>query len=588
MTSSELDRVRGGIASPMWAAMRKAYELGRKVQAWSPATARRARAPRQLRSAGFPASRRGHRFAREYDEAVRPSFNTAGPCLPGEHYMLPPERRLGRVLELIDDRKYFTLHSGRQTGKTTSAFWLVDHLNAAGRFRAAWVDLQTAREQPDPAHALAIILSELDRACARDLPTVAHPAAVDSRALLAIPERALLGYLSKLAAASDRPLVLLFDEADGLVGPAMVSFLAQLRAGYLDRSREPFPASVALIGLRPVRDYALASDEGRAVSWLGTTSPFNISAEAATLGPFTRDEVAELLAQHTAATGQRFAPAAAERVFALGAGHPWLTNAMADQIVARDVTDRAAAVTAAHVEAAKETIIRERRTHIDSLVARLREPRVQKILAPMIAGQVTAGDVLDDDVAYLVGLGLLTEERGRIAIANAIYREAIPRALAHVQQLQLAQETSWYVGVDGDLDVDKLLRAFQDFWRRDGHLAAEGFGYREAGPHLVLMAFLQRVVNGGGRIEREYGLGRRALDLMIEWRGARHAIEVKLRRDTETEDDALDQVAAYLDLAGLTRGYLVMFDLRRELTWHDKLTVRDAVHAGKQIRIIGC
>src|SRR5262249_27083835 len=158
-----------------------------------------------------------------------------------------------------------------------------------------------------------------------------------------------------------------------------------------------------LIGLRPVRDYVLAEAQGRAVSWLGTTSPFNISAEAATLGPFTRDEVAELLVQHTQAAGQRFAAEAVERIWELGAGHPWLTTAMADQIVARDVTDRGTEVTAEHVEAAKETIIRERRTHIDSLVARLREPRVQKILAPMIAGQVTGGDVLDDDVAYVIG-----------------------------------------------------------------------------------------------------------------------------------------------------------------------------------------
>jgi len=502
--------------------------------------------------------------------------------------MLPPERRLGRVLELIEDRKYVTLHSGRQTGKTTSAFWLVEHLNAAGRHRAAWIDLQTAREQPDLDRAFPIILGELARAFARDLPSLARPSSDEVRALLAVPERALLGYLSQVAARSDRPLVLLFDEADGLVGPAMVSFLTQLRAGYLDRSREPFPSSVVLIGLRPVRDYALAEAQGRAVSWLGTTSPFNISAEAATLGPFTRAEVAELLSQHTQATGQRFAVAAADRIFELGAGHPWLTSAMADQIVARDVTDRAREVTAAHVEAAKETIIRERRTHIDSLVARLREPRVQKILAPMIAGQVTGGDVLDDDVAYVIALGLLVEEGGRLAIANPIYREVIPRALAHVQELQLAQETAWYVRGDGSLDVDKLLRAFQDFWRRDGHLAAEGFGYREAGPHLMLMAFLQRVVNGGGRVEREYGLGRRALDLMIHWRDERHAIEVKLRRDTETEAEALGQVAAYLDLAGIAAGSLVMFDLRRDVSWQDKLAVRDATHDGKQIRIFGC
>jgi hypothetical protein len=50
----------------------------------------------------------------------------------------------------------------------------------------------------------------------------------------------------------------------------------------------------------------------------------------------------------------------------------------------------------------------------------------------------------------------------------------------------------------------------------------------------MMMAFLQRIVNGGGRVEREYALGRRALDLVVEWRGARHAIEVKLRRAAET------------------------------------------------------
>ncbi|KYF70488.1 hypothetical protein BE11_00575 [Sorangium cellulosum] len=71
--------------------------------------------------------------------------------------MLPPERRLGPVLEHIENRKYFTLHAGRQTGKTTSARWLVEHLNRKDRFRAAWVDLQIAREEP----AIAVCNSAL-------------------------------------------------------------------------------------------------------------------------------------------------------------------------------------------------------------------------------------------------------------------------------------------------------------------------------------------------------------------------------------------------------------------------------------------
>jgi len=187
---------------------------------------------------------------------------------------------------------------------------------------------------------MSIILENIERAHAYrypDLDGSAEAARSSSR-----PQTMLLRYLSRLATVDARPLVMLFDEADGLVGEAMVSFLTQLRQGYIERSKIPFPASVVLVGQRQVRDYALD----------GTTSPFNITAEATTLGAFTEAEVAELYAQHTAATGQRFEPEAVARAFDLGAGHPWLTNAIADQIVRREAPDRAMAITVAHVETA--------------------------------------------------------------------------------------------------------------------------------------------------------------------------------------------------------------------------------------------
>ncbi len=88
-----------------------------------------------------------------------PCFNTAGPCIPGKHYMLPPARRLGRVMRLVDEEKYFTVHAGRQTGKTTCARWLAREYNGGSRYRALWVDLQTARDQPDAQQATRIILA---------------------------------------------------------------------------------------------------------------------------------------------------------------------------------------------------------------------------------------------------------------------------------------------------------------------------------------------------------------------------------------------------------------------------------------------
>jgi hypothetical protein len=515
------------------------------------------------------------------------SFNTTGPCFEDEHYMLPPERRLGAVLELIARNKYFVLHAGRQTGKTTSLMWLENHLPTVGK-RALWLDLETARDQPDPAKAFALVFDRLGNAL--QFPHEGLRAADPARiaAWLETPESAIRNYLQFLAAQDPRPLVVLMDEADCLVGASMVSFLTQLRDGYIARRQSPFPSTIALVGMRAVRDFMLTRDLQSVLSWLGTSSPFNISAEATSLASFTESDVAELLHQHTDATGQRFEPEAVAKVWQLAEGHPWLTNALADQAVRNDVRDRTAPVTAAHIESAKETLILERRSHIDSLIARLRDPRILRILAPMLVGEQTGSDVLDDDFAYAVGMGLLRIKGGEYQIPNAIYREVLPRALTFHRQAQIHEQPSRFVRADGSLDMPKLLEAWQSFWAADGHIAAEAFDYREAGPHLMLMAFLQRIVNGGGRIVREYGLGRGALDLMIFWKDERHAIEMKLRRDTRTEARAMDQLGRYLDHAGLSEGWLVLFDLRKEVSWEDKLTKRDVQREGKTLHVIGC
>jgi hypothetical protein len=158
--------------------------------------------------------------------------------------MVPPERRLGRVLTLVDEGKSFTLTGGRQTGKTTSLMWLVRHLNASGTCRAMWVDLQAAREDADPKSAFSTIFQCLKWAVDLHLRDVGEPA--DAAAMLESPRAAVLAYLRDISARCPLPLVVFFDEADGLVGEAMVSFLTQLRQGYIGHSEIPFRAASLL------------------------------------------------------------------------------------------------------------------------------------------------------------------------------------------------------------------------------------------------------------------------------------------------------------------------------------------------------
>ncbi len=499
--------------------------------------------------------------------------------------MLSPEPRMRHVMRLVDERRFFSLHAGRQTGKSTAARWLARRYNEQGRYRALWLDVQTARDLPEPPAAFHTILTEVELALDVYWPEAPRP---DRAALFRDPSTAILRCFQQLAAAAPQPLVVLVDGADGLVGATMVSFLTQLRRGFLGRADTPFPHSMALIGMWAVRDQGPSSDDHRAVSWLGTTSSFQMTAEAAELEPFARDNVRDLLRQHTDHTGQPWEPEAMDLIFERSKGHPWLVNAMADQIVNRDVEDRSARITTRHVETAEERLIQQRRIHIESLLSKLREERVRRVMEPMLAGSRVGHEVLPDDFAYVVELGLISNRSGVWEVANPVYREVIVRELTFIQQTQMRYETSWYLCENGTLDMVRVMSAWQEFWREEGHRVARGFHYLRAGPHLTMMAFLQRIVHDAGRIEREYGLGRGAVDLIIHFCGQRHVVELKVRRDARSEGRGRDQVVRYLDSIGLREAWLILFDLRDEVSWDDKMFVREVDREGKILHIVGC
>jgi len=195
-------------------------------------------------------------------------------------------------------------------------------------------------------------------------------------------------------------------------------------------------------------------------------------------------------------------------------GQPWLVNAVAaevvDEILAGDLKRD---IGIEHVKQAIEQIITRRDTHIDSLLMRLSEERVRKVIEPMIVGKGGSIRRLSDDYDFVRDLGLIREEQGVVMPANPIYAEVIGRALSYdAQHDMLAEgighEAPFYVKA-GRLDMRKLLTEFQSFWRENSEIWGERWDYREAAPHLIVQAFLQRVVNGGGRIIREFAAGRR-------------------------------------------------------------------------------
>jgi TusA-related sulfurtransferase len=301
----------------------------------------------------------------------------------------------------------------------------------------------------------------------------------------------------------DKPLVVLFDEVDCLSNGTLISFLRQLRDGYINRDLNSFVHSLALVGMRNIRDYKgkIREDDNT----LGSSSPFNIVKTSKTLRNFTRNEITKLYAQHTQATGQVFSQAVVKKVYHYTQGQPWLVNAIANEIV-EQILEWKGEILPKHVESAVQTIIFRRDTHIDSLMERLKEARVQRIVEPVILGESASFISLDDDYQYVLDLGLLRYAAKQLLPANPIYAEVIIRTLSSEVQMEIDEpgylpDSLTYTRA-GKLDMKRLLSDFQQFWRENSESWIKRYQYVEAAPHLTLQAFLQRIVLSGGVVTR--------------------------------------------------------------------------------------
>ncbi|MDY6785045.1 MAG: ATP-binding protein [Cyanobacteriota bacterium] len=487
-------------------------------------------------------------------------FNIAGPCKADKHYMLSPTSRLPDLETLIEQESYFVVHAPRQTGKTTAMLALAKQLTESGNYAAVMVSVEVGSAfNNDPSAAeLAILGTWYDTISIR-LPEELQPP-IFNREQKEEPGQRIRAFFQAWARVSSRPLVIFIDEIDSLKNDTLISLLRQLRDGFPNRP-ENSPASVGLIGLRDVRDYKVASGGS---DRLNTASPFNIKVSSITLRNFNGTEVEQLYQQHTRKTGQLFTPEATATAFDLTQGQPWLVNALAKEVVEKLVKDRNIKIEKEHILQAKEILIERRDTHLDSLAERLREPRVKAIIEPILAGS-ELGDVPNDDIQFVIDLGLCKmHPQGGLTIANPIYREVLPRVLTVTSMASLPTIAPTWLTPEGELDKEALLAAFIKFWRQHGEPLLGTTSYHEIAPHIVLMAFLHRVVNGGGTLEREYAIGSGRMDLCLRYGSVTLGIELKVWREKKRDPQAegIEQLESYLGQLGLNEGWLLVFDRR--------------------------
>ncbi|MDR1732918.1 MAG: ATP-binding protein [Synergistaceae bacterium] len=537
-------------------------------------------------------------------------FNTAGPIQEDIHYSLNPLRRINytEIASLIEQRKYFTLHAPRQTGKTTALLSILKAVDGEGRYRCVYFSVESAQTaRGNVASGIRTIMSEFVSAAERFLP-VAPPAGRVSALLNEVGEHAALGKLIEdFCLDLDKPLVLLIDEIDSLVGDTLVSVLCQLRKSYEKRPSRA-PLSVLLCGVRDVRDCYIYEETGEVVTG---ERCFNIRSESLRLPDFSPGEIQELYELHTNATGQIFRESIYEKIWDLTRGQPWLVNALAHQATWKlpEGRDRGRPVTPPMIEEAAALLTAERGVHLDWLVNSFNEPRVSRVLSPILAGKNWSAmeeKPLPEDLRYVTDLGLVRNEDGNYVVANGIYREVLPRELSYLMEAGLTSSPTrdWYVQTDGRLDMDQALQVFQRICQEQLEGWKKGCAYRDAVFHLLMQAFLQRILNGGGLLDRHYGLGLGRVDLLIRWRYPKSALpdqqqeqrivlELKTIRQNNPDpkqvfSEGLMQTARCASRASAGEAHLIVCDERPGWGWAEKIYDRvEQSSDGRDIHIWG-
>ena len=516
-------------------------------------------------------------------------------------YTIDPLSRfdLEDILSLIRQGKYFVLHAPRQTGKTSCMLALRDYLNKEGDYLCVYANVEAG--QASRNDKATVIKSTVDN-LVNEIKLISKDtkaAEIRDEVQTTGTDAMLSQFLSLFCQSLDKPFVLILDEIDALVGDSLVSVLRQIRSGYANRPKA-FPQTIILCGVRDVRDYRIVLSNQDIVTG---GSAFNIKAVSLRLGNFTKEEVHELYMQHTHETGQQFDDACFPMVWEATEGQPWLVNALAYEVTwnMKENRDRSVIITPEMIDRAIENLIYRRDTHIDILIYKLQEPRVKKVIEPILSSNEEAEESLipSDDLQYVEDMGLIKRERGKpIRIANNIYREIIPRELTWSTQQMLTQLPQWYENADNSINMEKLLLDFQQFFRQNADSWIGKFDYAEAGPQLLLQAFLQRVVNGGGYIDREYGLGRKRTDLLIRKPLTDHyggpvqriVLELKIKRGAldAVIEKGLQQTAEYMDTVGsVDEGHLIIFDRDGQKSWDERIWHRSYEHDGRTIIVWG-
>ena len=506
-------------------------------------------------------------------------FNDTGLCIPEMHYMVDTSPKINKVIKLIEKGKYFTMNRPRQFGKTTTASILFKHLSQKEDYLTIRISFEGIG---DTMFDNESTFSEgFFKILAKELSFTNPDAAVffEDKTSSINSFQLLSQTISTFIKEQNKKIVLLIDEVDKSSNNQLfLYFLGMLRDKYLRRndSVDYSFQSVILIGVHDIKNLKRKITKDFTGS---LNSPWNIAVDFKVDMTFHPKEIETMLVDYSNDKGIKMdIPIIAERIYYYTFGYPYLVSKLC-KFIDEDILPEKEDTqewSLNDVEQSFKYLTRPsyQTTLFDDLAKNLiNNPELYNLVFDIVMNGKRRSFSLDNPMISLAHTyGILRNDSEICKVHNRVFEQRIYNLM--ISMLETSANAPLFPDEgftkDNELLLEKIMLRFQAFMQEN--YATKDIAFLEREGRLLFLAFLKPIINGQGFDFKEPVVGdEKRMDVVVTYLRQRNVIELKRWKGESYHQAGLQQLSNYLDLYQLKKGFLLIYDFRKEKTYKQEV-----------------
>lgn len=518
-------------------------------------------------------------------------FCITGTCIPEKNYMVDISGRIDKIVhDYIENGYYFTINRARQYGKTTMLYLLERRLQE--EYLVISLSFEAADEYFQSLDSLAEgLVMDIGECLKGQAVTQAVIDEWNEPLLDKFPMRSLGMKITSLCCSCEKKIVLMIDEVDkSSDNQVFLSFLGLLREKYLrqQQGKDETFQSVILSGVYDIKTLKLKMHPEEEAKY---NSPWNIAVDFQIDMSFGVEDIESMLREYESDyhTGMNIREIS-KSLYEYTGGYPYLVSRICqlldERISESDAFGNMSSIwTKEGILAAVKLLLREPNTLFDDMTKKLLDyPQLKEMLQNILFGGIDFPFKRETPIVDLgVTFGFLKDKNGIVAVANRIFETQLydmflaEMAVNNKIYMESAENRNQFI-ISDMLQMDLVMEKFYEYYEEI--YADNDQRFIEENGRKIFLLFLKPIINGTGNyyIEARTRDNKRT-DVIVDYRGRRFIIELKIWRGEEYHSRGERQLFEYLEYYKEEKGYLLSFNFNK----NKKTGIQELEFEGKRI-----